>query len=877
MKRHDRSSNLLGFGGLWFVVMVVGCAKSTMVNGIRRDAGQDGPASYPDTREFGQPVATGGSTTGQGGQGGGDVPFSVGGTSGHDASWVTDAMDVGDGVGGIGGTDAAGAGGVVGADGGAGPDVRSDGGDASITAKEVGMDRFDQQPSVDGGPPPTCNGMLVFGGALPSTDVGVYPGFVALGDVNGDGKLDFVTANSAAATVSVLLGKDDGTLGAPTRFATGADQSNDSNFPAGPSVVALGDVNRDGKLDIVATNIYPGTVSVLLGKGNGTFADHVDYPAGSPPKAMGHATVPWSVALGDFDGDGHLDIVTANTASNTASILLGKGDGTFAAKVDYATGDGPATLVLGDVNGDSKLDLVVVNLITVSVMLGNGDGTLAAAVELSTGTKYHASSAALADLNGDGMVDLVLGTDEVSVMLGTGGGQFAAPVTYPTATGVGGLALGDFDGDGRPDILAQTYESLALLLGRGDGTFAPRVDLPRAYPSAAFALGDMNGDGKLDIALTWGTEPGGTASVLLGRGDGTFGQTAYAVQNETAAIEVGDLDGDGRPDVATVGRTGDSGGKLSVFWGNGDGTLSAGADYGLPGAPSLLRFADVNGDGRTDMVTASSDMTTVTVLLGMGGGTFANVETDAGTQPSAMALGDVNGDGRLDLVVAHADQTSGAGSTTVLLGQGNGTFTNKSTSPVCDGPQSVSLGDLNGDGRMDMVVACNGLVAGYVAEGGISVLLGKGDGTFAKPVGYIGAYGMDSVAMGDLNGDGKADLAVVGSSTISSVEVLLGKGNGILTTPVDFTTPWSARSVALVDINRDGKLDAVTEDDASGTSAGAGITILLGNGDGTLAPRIDYPIDARALAFGDMNGDGRLDLVAATYSNMVNVLLGSCR
>jgi hypothetical protein len=260
--------------------------------------------------------------------------------------------------------------------------------------------------------------------------------------------------------------------------------------------------------------------------------------------------------------------------------------------------------------------------------------------------------------------------------------------------------------------------------------------------------------------------------------------------------------------------------------------------------------------------------------------TFTEVATDAGGRGNAMAPGDVNGDGRLDLIVVHADPKTGAGTTTALLGRGDGTFAAGKAFPVCNTPESVALGDVNGDGRLDLAIACDGWTgAGQSGKSEVSVLLGEGDGTFAPRGGYLGDswYGIASVALGDLNSDGKLDLVATDAFTISNVKVLLGRGDGTFGDPVEYATPWGGDSLALVDVNGDGKPDAVVTDDNAGGWGGAAISILLGNGDGTLSPKVDFPVDARGLAFADMNGDGRLDLVAATYSSKVNVLLGSCR
>ena len=299
------------------------------------------------------------------------------------------------------------------------------------------------------------------------------------------------------------------------------------------------------------------SVSVLLGKGDGTFAAKTDYPVGDGAYAL---------ALGDVDGDGDLDIVTANDQAGTVSVLLGKGDGTFAAKADYPTGSGPRAPMIGDFDGDGKADLAVFNRKagTVSVLLGKGDGTFAAKVDtvtLGDATSAMASAAA-GDLNADGKLDLVVATylGSVSVLLGKGDGTFTASLESTGVEYLSTTALIDVDGDHKLDlVLTVTYAgAVSIQLGKGDGTFAA----PRDYPASGFmtaaVLGDLNGDGGLDIAMSnvdSGSSNGNTVSVLLGTGAGSFATSLeYPAGGPVVAQALWDLNGDGRAGPRDVGR-----------------------------------------------------------------------------------------------------------------------------------------------------------------------------------------------------------------------------------------------------------------------------------------------------------------------------------
>ncbi len=330
-------------------------------------------------------------------------------------------------------------------------------------------------------------------------DAGSGPDSVAVGDFNGDGKPDLAVANYGDGTVSVLLGNGDGTFQAAVSYGAGS----------GPASVAVGDFNGDGKADLVVANSTDGTVSVLLGNGDGTFQAAVNYGAGSGPA---------SVAVGDFNGDGKADLVVGNCNDGVVSVLLGNGDGTFQAAVSYGTGSGPASVAVGDFNGDGKADLAVATYTdgTVSVLLGNGDGTFQAAVSYGTGS--NPASVAVGDFNGDGKADLAVanyGDGTVSLLLGNGDGTFQAAVNYGTGSNPASVAVGDFNGDGEADLAVANYNdgTVSVLLGYGDGTFQAAVNYGTGSNPASVAVGDFNGDGKPDLAVANGGN--NSVSILL--------------------------------------------------------------------------------------------------------------------------------------------------------------------------------------------------------------------------------------------------------------------------------------------------------------------------------------------------------------------------
>ena len=297
--------------------------------------------------------------------------------------------------------------------------------------------------------------------------------------------------------------------------------------------------------------IWPAITSPsLLGKGDGTFT-------AAPSPATGKS--PNGIVVGDFNGDGKLDLAVANEGSNSLTILLGNGDGTFRAAASPATGATPFGLVAGDFNGDGKLDLAVTNQgsKTVTILLGNGDGTFTPA-SASPATGSVPMDIVAGDWNGDGKLDLAVtnySSSSVTILLGNGDGTFTAAAS-PSVSWPEGIAVGDFDGDGKLDLAVTSNNTLSILLSNGDGTFtaAPSPATPNAV---ALAVGDFNGDGKMDIAATdFGNN---TVTILLGNGNGTFtAAPSLTASADPTAMAAGDFNGDGKMDlvVATNGSAG---------------------------------------------------------------------------------------------------------------------------------------------------------------------------------------------------------------------------------------------------------------------------------------------------------------------------------
>jgi hypothetical protein len=366
-----------------------------------------------------------------------------------------------------------------------------------------------------------------------------------------------------------------------------------------------------------------------------------------------------------------------------------------------------------------------------------------------------------------------------------------------------------------------------------------------AYGADSVAVADVNGDGYPDLVVanacvsysTCNSQDDGSVSVLLGKGDGTFqAAVTYGSGGITArSVAVADVNGDGKPDILVANWIGSGSGVVGVLLGNGDGTFQTPVAYDAGGyLTSSVAVADLNGDGKPDIAVANATGT-VGVLLGNGDGTFQTAVTysPGGSGPQSVAVADLNGDGHLDLVVANQNQGH-RGSVSVLLGKGDGTF----ESPVSYSSggywtSSAVIADVNHDGFPDVIVSniCASINPdGTCNSGGeLSVLLGKGDGTFRTPVAYYTSGGAEnsSVAVADLNGDGKPDIAVLNGF---SVGVFLGNGNGTFQSPVSYGDGGRyGISMAVADVNRDGKPDLLVTDACyySHCLAGSAVGVLL--------------------------------------------------
>jgi len=680
---------------------------------------------------------------------------------------------------------------------------------------------------------------------------------------------------------------------APTTFTSSLATSNSS------TAVATGDFNGDGKLDVITLD-YTANLNVMLGKGNGTFQTPI------VTNAAQSNTFSWAIAVGDFNGDHLLDVAvwatSAITGNTEVNIFLGNGAGSFTFSNTYTApnssnfGPGPNSIAVSDVNNDGKLDIVGLTQYNgVFIFLGNGDGTFQAPANYATGTTFGCCNGlAVGDLNSDGKPDLAIANnDGISILLNKGNGTFGAVAYYPAGLAGSspgdGIAIGDVNGDGKPDVV-ETNENFGaiIFLNQGGGVFAESGTV-NGVPMGStdnLVLADINNDKKLDIILVDG---GGNVFTFYGKGTGVFSNgPSYPLQTPlfggNYSVAVGDFNGDGNLDLLDT----DGEATSTVSLGRGDGTFQTNQLYAYNSSlvANNIVTADFNGDGYPDIAQSLSGGANgkIGINLGsshgvLGATSQVTASTCANNVVEWVAAGDVNGDGKADIVATLQDATfAGCQNNTVavLIGQGTGKFKPAvyySTGSAAQ-EQEVFLVDMNGDGKLDIVT--------QNADGTISVLLNKGNGTY-KPgtlVTGLSAIYPHSVYLtfADFNGDGKMDIAAATEGNITDVYVMLGTGTGTFGAPIQTVTPYYPITLAAADFNRDGKADLLITTTANGcTNNDRGYAFLKGNGDGTFTPGTlnclpyqtpEIPVVA------DLNGDGKLDVVIPYYGNLAGVATG---
>jgi len=621
------------------------------------------------------------------------------------------------------------------------------------------------------------------------------------------------------------------------------------------SPIATSDFDEDGSVDIVRANSN-GTLTLLLGDGAGGFS-------GASTLVLPGA--PYAVLADDFSGDGHADLVFALTARDTVGLRTGIGNGGFAPTVEFPAGSGPWRMAAADFDRDGDPDVAVANYggAAFSFLANDGAGALVLA-----GTFASVSGArgiATADFDADGDEDVVVfGYTKARVHKGDGGGGFVSAGDAASGTSFESIATGDFDRDGRADFAVvdepgtAPWSRVLVLSGNGAGGFAPSDALPLGYSlHATIHAADLDADGTLDLVVGLGGV-GPEAIVAFGDVVTGFGRSkASATPGAPFAIAPADFDEDGRLDLAILYQFRRNG----LAFGDGAGGFAAAPDLFIGFGPSAVLPFDANGDGHADLVVVDEGGVSreeevfdsgLWVALGDGaGGLGASVFHASLGDARAGSVADVNGDLAPDVVLAHF-----RGETlTVMLNDGSGAFApGAGSTPFGRRLESVRTGDFDEDGAPDAVVGFNAPFGQSVQS--VGVALGDGAGGFLAPVEWpTSSTDGRPVVVVDLDADGHLDLLVAG---VGGTSVLYGLGDGGFEAPLPLATYVTPRLPLVADVDEDGVLDV-----SVGTAGG--VAIWRGLGGRAFHEVARFRLLATVGA--DFDGDAHVDLVCFDASS----------
>ncbi|CAF1601455.1 unnamed protein product [Adineta ricciae] len=703
-----------------------------------------------------------------------------------------------------------------------------------------------------------------------TTGLNSYSESVFLADFDNNNQLDMVVANYWTNDILVFLRYTNQTFADQQRYSTGRS--------SGPTDVISADFDNDNHLDIAVANYGTNTMGIFLNYGNGTFSSQTTYSTGSNSQ-------PIALTSGFFNNDPWIDIVILNYRTGSIRIFLGIGNGSFINQITYSINRNaqPYDVIISDFNKDNCSDIAVANYATnsISVFIGYGNGTFSSQKTFSTGSNSGPTSLVSSDINGDKLLDIIVAnydSNTIGIFYGYGNGSFKLNMTIFTGTNSEPVAItiSDMNNDTLPDILVTNYGSgnVGIFLGQANNSFSTQMSYSTGDNSNPYsiAVGDLNNDGYFDIAVAnYGTS---SAGLFFGYGNGSFSsQITYSTRGSSNpnCVAVGDFNNDTHSDIVVVNYWA---GCLDIFLGNGNGTFYHYMTYSTDSGsyPYAVVIGDFNGDLTLDLAIANSGTNVIGIFLGYGDGTFSSqttYSTGADSEPYSVAIGDLDNDNRLDIAIAnYYSNTIG-----ILQGFGNGSFANQTTVlfRAYSGPRSIVLSDLNNDGYLDIVV-------GYYDADSVAISLGYGNMTFSNQTLYSFATGSTiyDVTVGNINDDNHPDI-IVTSYYSRTVTILLGNGDGTFIISASHSTGSGSRplSVLVRDWNNDNKTDiAVTNCNIDN------IFILIGIGNGTFIESANYSTGEGScptwIMSGNFNNDNLLDIVVANYdSDTIGVFLGS--
>jgi 6-phosphogluconolactonase (cycloisomerase 2 family) len=756
---------------------------------------------------------------------------------------------------------------------------------------------------------------------------GSTPGAVAIADLNSDGKPEMVVANQSSNSVSVFQNNSSPGSISTSSFSSAINISTGAN----PYSLAIGDLDGDGKNDLVVTNLNAASVSIIR---NVSTTTSLSYSSFSPKVDFSVGTSPYSVDLGDLDGDGKADLVVANINSNTVSILRNTTttgaftNSSFAPKVDFATGPSPDWISIADIDGDGKADLAITNASGSSVSVFRNTSSAGSISSSSFATKVdfltesNPYAVEFADIDGDGKTDMVVSNGQnntLSVFRNTaesgsiGSSSFSGRVDFNTGSFPRSLAAGDLDGDGKPDVVVTNSNSNTISVLRNS-------DIPSTPPPVVLSFSPTSGCAYQTTLTIEGSNLSDVTGVLIGgvavntftiNSDNQITATAAGISGQVSVVKDCKLTTGSQTFTITncspvvVGFTPASGSPGQTI------TIS-GSNFSTTPSQNIIFF----GSARVFATSATSTSMTVTVpagatyapirvlntatsLTGSSAGFFTPVfipvkasfsacdfspKTDFtsgnGSGNGSVAIGDLDGDGKADMVVANNSSntvsvfrnTSTTGSIT------SGSFGSKVDFSTVSAPKALTIGDLDGDGKPDLIVSGGNSISilrNTTLGGSIT------SSSFATKVDFLAGADARSAAIGDLDGDGKPEIVVsnYGSNTISVFRNTSLSGGFTARSfqyKTEFSTGTNPSFASIADLDGDQKPDVVVSNYNANTISVYRNTSAAGNFNSSgLAAPVEFATGTNPamVVCGDIDRDGKTDLIVPNFSsNSMSIL-----
>lgn len=591
------------------------------------------------------------------------------------------------------------------------------------------------------------------------------------------------------------------------------------------------DFNNDLNIDL-AISLNTGGITFFQGDAFGNFA-----ASGNITNAINY----YHLSIHDFNNDGKLDLAALHSSAgvNKTSVFLGNGTGGFSSPITTSQLSGINDLVSGDFNNDGKLDIAVAtDGMQIGVALGTGSGSFNSMINYSlSGTNY---SLVTNDFNADGKLDIAVAGYGLEIMTGSGTGSFILTQSYYEGLQPIRIECADFNNDGKKDLLTTNSTNglnpgISVFSGIGNGTFSTPTNYPGSY--AQPELSDLNNDGYLDICQAISN----TIAVRKGTSTGTFLPAVQTtIVGGASSFCTGDFNKDNKKDIVFSNNAALN---ISELLGNGDGTFETPRIYATGFPPGEVEKSDLNNDGFTDIVMTKNSGG-IGFFQGDGLGNFSILGNIVSTTTfTQLTLKDFNNDGKMDIA---ALQNSSGYKISVFLGNGLGGFSSAITTSGLTGINELVTGDFNGDGKLDIAVGTNGPQVG--------VALGTGTGAFSSMVNYAISGPNYGLTVNDFNGDNKLDIAVAGYG----LEIISGSGTGSFTLTYSYVDNVQPVIIENADMNNDGVEDLVCSNTVSGLS------IYLGNANGTFQAPIYLSPGGTKYAIADFNGDRILDIAVNT-------------